>query len=115
MRSRKPTAPSAAARHRRTVRCDDDAQPVAPQERRGMGDVCRARAIRLDCRAGEAEVTPVGKHLSLDFVPPTDPKAPVQLDYGHVDPAQDAMDRSAATTRAWLDRVGGSRQIVFAV
>jgi hypothetical protein len=57
----------------------------------------------------------VGKHLSLDFVPPTDPKAPVPLDYGHVDPARDAMDRSAATTRAWLDRVGGWRQIVFAV
>jgi hypothetical protein len=57
----------------------------------------------------------VSKHLSLDFVPPHDPNAPVPLEYGHVDPARDAMDRSAATSRAWIDKVGGWRQVAFAL
>lgn len=56
----------------------------------------------------------MAKHLSIDFVPPRDPKAPMPLDYGHVDPGRDVIDRSAATSRAWFDRVGGLRQIAFA-
>jgi len=56
----------------------------------------------------------VGDRPTLDFVPPRDPKAPPTLDYGHVDPAGDVIDRSAATSRAWVDRFGGWRQVVFA-
>jgi len=52
--------------------------------------------------------------MSINFTPPRDPKAPPTLDYGHVDPARDAMDRSAAETRAWIDKLGGWRQVVFA-
>jgi hypothetical protein len=57
----------------------------------------------------------VGDLPTIDFVPPRDPKAPVPLDYGHIDPARDTMNRSAAESRAWFDRIGGWRQVLFAV